>query len=112
MIQFTGIGCGHCHASIPFLKNLVSEYKNKNFQFISIESWSSNVEGIRRYIEMNNINYLYLISSKEITKKYNVLGVPVFFILDKDTIIRKVILGYDDKGSTDNEIKEALNQLL
>lgn len=112
MIQFTGIGCGPCHASISFLKKLTSEYQNKNFQFISIESWSSNVDGIRRYIDMNNLNYLYLISSKEITKKYNVEGVPAFFILDKDRTIRKVILGYDDQGSTDDEIKQTLNQLL
>jgi thiol-disulfide isomerase/thioredoxin len=112
IVQFTGIGCGPCHASIPFLKKLVTEYQNKDFQFISIESWSSNLAGIKRYAEMNKINYSFLISNKEITKKYQVIGVPVFFIIDKDRIIKKIILGYNGDGSTGIEIKETLNKLL
>jgi thiol-disulfide isomerase/thioredoxin len=112
MIQFTGIGCGHCHASIPFLKNLVSEYQNKNFKFISIESISSNVSGIKRYAEMNQINYLYLISNKETSKDYQVDGLPVFFIINKDRIIKKVMLGYDNNGVREKEIREAINSLL
>ena len=111
MIQFTGIGCGPCHASIPFLKQLINDYKNKEFELVSIETWSNNITGIKRYYDNNNLNYKFLLSSEEATKKYQVTSVPVFFILDKDRIIRKIIRGYGE-GTTEKEIRDAINELI
>ena len=111
LIQFTGIGCGPCHHSIPFLKHLVTEYKTKDFEFISIETWSKNMEGLKRYKQKNEFNFRFLKSIDEVTKSYDVSSVPVFFIIDENRIIRKVIKGYS-KGITDNEIIENIDVLL
>jgi thiol-disulfide isomerase/thioredoxin len=113
MIQFTGIGCGPCHASISFLKQLVVDYKYKlkDFEFISIETWSKNIDGIERYYKNNGLNYRFLLSTEEITKDYQVMGVPVFYILDENRVIRKIIWGYG-KGTTDKEIKDAIDELI
>lgn len=51
MLQFTGIGCGPCLLSIPFLKQLVVDYKNKDFEFVSIEAWTEDMEELKRYKE-------------------------------------------------------------
>ena len=111
MIQFTGIGCGPCHQSISFLKQLVTEYKLNDFGFVSIETWSKNSEGLKRYKENNDLNYTFLLSTEEIKNKYHVSGVPIFFILDQNRIIRKIIAGYG-KGTTDEEIRDAINELI
>jgi len=111
LIQFTGIGCGPCHASIPLLKQLVTDYKNKSFELICIETWSNNHEGIKRYCSINNIPCKFLLSTKEITENYQIRGVPAFFILDENRIIRKIIRGYS-KETTDKEIIEAINKLI
>jgi thiol-disulfide isomerase/thioredoxin len=111
LIQFTGVGCGPCHASIPFLKQLVTDLKSTDFEFISIETWSKNVPGLKRYQESNGIGYKFLLSTDEITNSYQVLGVPVFFILDKDRVIKKIIRGYE-KGVTDKEIRDVINKLI
>jgi hypothetical protein len=52
-----------------------------------------------------------LLSTEEITKDYQVSGVPVFYILDENRVIRKIIWGYG-KGTTDKEIKDAINELI
>lgn len=111
LIQFTGIGCGHCHASIPFLKQLVIDYQDKDFEFISIESWETNVNSIKRYNDRNEINYKALIATNELKKNYPFVALPVFLILDKDRMIRKVIIGYG-KGTTDKEIRTLINDLI
>jgi thiol-disulfide isomerase/thioredoxin len=111
IIEFTGIGCGPCHASIPFLKSLMTDYKSEIFELVSIETWSKNIEGIKRYYINNNLNYKYLISSNEVVKDYQVRAVPTLFILDKDRVIRKVIEGYE-KGTTDKEIRDIINDLI
>ena len=107
MVQFSGIGCGPCHASIPFLKQLVSDYKSKDFELVSIETWSKNINGIKRYYTNNNLNYKLLLSTEQTTKDYQVKAVPAFFILDKDRVIRKIIRGYEE-GTTDKEIRDAI----
>lgn len=111
LIQFTGIGCGPCHQSIPFLKKLVEEYKNEDFEFVSIETWSNNMEGLKRYRQKNEINFKFLNSTDDVTKSYGVTSVPAFFVIDENRIIRKIIKGYSEE-TTDKEIKESIDKYL
>jgi thiol-disulfide isomerase/thioredoxin len=111
LVEFTGIGCAPCHSAIPFLKQLVSDNKDKDFELVSIETWGSDIEGLKRYHKNNGLNYRFLESTEEIKKKYQVQGVPVFYLIDKNRVIRKIIRGYS-KGTTDNEIRDAINDLL
>ncbi|MCX2745306.1 TlpA disulfide reductase family protein [Mangrovivirga sp. M17] len=111
LIQFTGIGCGPCHKSIPFLKKLADEYKDKNFELVSVETWSDNVSGIGRYKDRNELNYRFLVSNKKTSEQYKIQGVPVFFILDEDRVIKKVVIGYTTE-KTDKEITRIIEELL
>ena len=111
LIQFTGIGCGPCHQSIPFLKQLVDDYEAKDFEFISIETWSKNIEVFKRYKQNNGFNFKFLKSTDEVSKSYQVSSVPIFFIIDEGRIIRKVINGYS-REKTDIEIIESIENIL
>jgi thiol-disulfide isomerase/thioredoxin len=111
MIKFTGIGCGPCRASIPFLRQLVTDYHPKDFEFISIETWSNNNNTIKEYSKNNNLNYKYLISTNDVKSNYQVDAVPIFYILDKNRIIRKIVRGYALE-TTDKEIKDAIDSIL
>lgn len=111
MIEFTGIGCAPCHSAIPFLKQLVTDYKDRDFEMLSIETWSQNVAASKRYKDNNQLNYIFLASTDSVKKSYGAEAVPLFFFLDRDRIIRKIIRGYS-KGTTDTEIREAIDALL
>jgi thiol-disulfide isomerase/thioredoxin len=111
LIQFTSVSCGPCRASIPFLKRLVSEYSQDNFDFVAIESWTKNTDVLKSYQRRNNFNYRFLMSTKDVTESYHIKSVPVFFILDKNRVIEKVINGYREV-STDKEIRDAINDLI
>ncbi|MCF8235583.1 MAG: TlpA family protein disulfide reductase [Bacteroidales bacterium] len=111
LIQFTGVSCGACLASIPFLNQLDTEYDNKDFKLVSIECWSKSWNALSKYQERNNINYTFIRSSKEVSSSYQIQGVPRFFILDENRVVREVIKGYG-KGSTDKKIRDAINKLI
>ncbi|QCK15808.1 TlpA family protein disulfide reductase [Mangrovivirga cuniculi] len=111
LIQFTGIGCGPCHESIPFLKKLAEDYSDKDFELISIETWSNNIAGIERYKDRNEMNYSFLVSNKETKNDYKIDGVPSFFIIDENKVIKKVIVGYQ-KDKTDKEITRLIEEML
>ena len=111
MIQFTSVSCGPCRASIPFLKQLASEYNREDFDFVAIESWTKNADVLKSYQGRNNFNYKFLMSTKDVTNSYQIRSVPVFFILDENRVIKKVLNGYGE-GSTDKEIRDAINELI
>jgi thiol-disulfide isomerase/thioredoxin len=111
LIKFTGIGCGPCHASLPFTKQIVQDYSINDFEIVSIETWSRDIDVIKSYTEKNELNYRYLLSTEELKKNYQINVVPTFFIIDEKRIIRKVILGYGE-GTTDKEIRDAINELI
>jgi peroxiredoxin len=111
LLKFTGIGCGPCQTSIPFLKKLVEDYRDKDFELVSIETWSNSLSSMKHYAEKNELNYKFLNCTDEVRKTYKVTGVPVFFILDKDRVIRKVIKGFNEE-ITDKELRAAINEWL
>jgi thiol-disulfide isomerase/thioredoxin len=111
LVEFTGIGCGPCHAAIPFLKHLADDFKGKDFGIVSIETWSSDIDALGKYQKENELNYTFLKASEGLTKKYEVSVVPSFFILDRNRIIRKILVGYE-KGTSDKEIINAINEQL
>ena len=112
LLQFTGIGCGPCHASIPFLKEIRNKYSEDNFELIAIETWKRKSQALQNYSKTNELNYNLLSGTDDVVEDYQTGGAaPVFFLLDREQIIRKVIHGYSEER-TRKEIVETLNELL
>ncbi len=111
MINITGIGCGPCVASIPFLKELKRSYNSEDFDLVAIETWMRRPHSIENYINKNGINYTMLCGTDEVVKDYQSLAVPVFFILDEQRIVRYATTGYT-QDKTEKEIIRTINGLL
>jgi peroxiredoxin len=112
LINFTGIGCGPCQAAIPFLKELKNRYAKDDVELIAIETWSRTPSSLRIYANRKELNYRLFCGTDEVIKSYQTgNAAPVFFILDENRTIRKVIQGYS-KGTVDKEITDAIEKLL
>lgn len=111
IIQFTGIGCGPCYQSIPYVIKIKNQFKHEELEIISIETWNTNISVIKKHISGNSINYKYLICNSEVKLKYGIQSVPRFYILDGKRVVRKIITGFD-KERTFVELQEAITQIL
>ena len=112
LLQFTGIGCGPCLASIPFLKEIKEKYNKDQFELIAIETWLRKSHSLQNYSNKNGLNFNLLSGTDDVVKDYQTGGAaPVFLILDREQNIRKVINGYSEER-TGKEIIEAINELL
>lgn len=111
VIQFTGIGCGPCYQSIPYVIKIKNQFKSEELEIISIETWNTNISVIKKHISGNSINYKYLICNGEVKLKYGIQSVPRFYILDEKRVVRKIISGFD-KERTFVELQEAIDQIL
>lgn len=111
LLQFTSVSCGPCKASIPFLKQLSSEYKEADFDFVAIESTSNNPAVLKTYMQRNAFDYKFLLATKDVLSKYSISSYPLFFLLDENRNITNVVNGYGQE-KTDEEIRTLINNLL
>ena len=112
LINFTGIGCGPCHAAIPFLKELRETFGKDEFELVAMEFWIRSSQSLQNYSRRNELNYHLLSGTDRVIRDYQTGGaVPFFFILDRDLTVRKVIRGYS-KETTGQEILEAISELI
>lgn len=91
IVNLTGIGCGPCALSYSELVEM-----SKQFNVVSIEAWGNNVQRLIDYAEHHKITYPFLVGNDEVLNAYvgGDRGVPVFFYLDSNHIVRKVQHGY------------------
>lgn len=111
LLNLTGIGCGPCHAAIPFLNTLKGRFPN-DLDVVAIDTWGRKQSSIRNYIRHNAIRYLFLEGTPNIAKAYQTGGAaPYFFLLDENRVVRKMFFGYK-VGESDKEIIRAIEALL
>lgn len=91
IINLTGLGCGPCAQAYPELVEL-----SKHFNVVSIESWGKSAQSLRDYAAHHKITYPMLLGEDQVLNAYigTSRGVPVFFYLDENHIVRKVDRGY------------------
>ena len=91
IINLTGLGCGPCIQSYPELVEM-----SKRFNVVSIESWGKSAQSLRDYAAHHKITYPMLLGEDTVLNAYigTSRGVPVFFYLDENHIVRKVDRGY------------------
>lgn len=112
VIQLTGIGCGPCMASIPFLNKLKKDYNTEDVEVVAIETWVRKGHALQNYVGRHKIGYTFLAANDDVVEAFQTgRAVPFFFILDGQRIIRKVIQGYS-ADTTDEEIIGVINELL
>lgn len=111
ILMFTSISCGPCKVAIPFINELAPGYGKEEVEIIGIECASQSMKVLKTYRENNDIRYTLLQANDEVKEDYGILGYPIFFVLDENYVVKKIINGYNQQlfGS---EIRETINELL
>jgi len=91
LLDFWSLSCGACKASIPILNKI--QKQNKNLIIISVAT-DLEFKDLEAYAQENNIQYL--LSSDQLgitTERYQVIGFPTFFFLNREHVLERVMQG-------------------
>jgi thiol-disulfide isomerase/thioredoxin len=109
VLDFWATWCGPCLAEIPTFNSLHAKYAGRGVKVIGIAVQSGWAEDIKPYRDKYKITYSTLISDDEVVEKYNVIGFPTTFILDKDFKVHRKFTGeLLDRKELEREIEALL----
>ena len=90
VINFWYINCGPCIIEMPYLNDLVNKYQNEDVQFLALSF--DTVSDIKSFLQKTEFIYEQGSISRSLMYDFTPVS-PGHFIVDKDGIIRDIIIG-------------------
>ena len=114
ILAFWDVDCGHCQKEIPKLLDVYNQLRkeNKDVKVFSVYTLHEG-EKYLKYIEENKLNeWINVYDGAHINKladTYDVISTPVFFILDKNKVIKAKKIGVESIANIVKDIEKEYN---
>lgn len=93
-LNFWATWCPPCREEVPSLMRLNQAMAGKQFQMLAVSQDEGGKEAVEAYFRKSSNNLPALIDSdQKVGKRYGLTGVPETFIIDKNGVILKKIVG-------------------
>lgn len=94
MLNFWATWCPPCREEIPSMMKLAAAMKGKPFQMLAVSIDEGGVPAIKEFFKESGYNLpAYVDTTMESSKLYGITGVPETFIIDKNGVIVKKVIG-------------------
>jgi len=89
LLVFWEIWCPHCKREVPNLQKTFDEYNKKGLQMVGLTklSRSSTKEKVVSFLSENNVSYPTAKESGELSKHFNVSGIPAAAVVKDGKIV-------------------------
>jgi thiol-disulfide isomerase/thioredoxin len=109
LLNFFATWCSPCRMEIPELVKLHQKYKNKDFVLLGINLDADAVPFmIKTFAKDMKITYPVLMGTPEVAEAYQISGVPITVLINKEGKIYKQFDGLVPTRFLDNALKDLL----
>jgi thiol-disulfide isomerase/thioredoxin len=110
VVNFWATWCPPCKEEIPSMIKLNKAMTGKSFRMLAIALDEDGRDAVQKFFKGNKDLPAYLDPDGKVSKLYGTTGVPETFIVDKQGIIQKKIVGGMDWGAP--EVISYMDELL
>ena len=90
IVFFWATWCPHCREALEDLNNRKDQLAQKGIKVILVDLGES-IEEVRPHIQKNKIGFeVFLDEDTSLAEAYGIIGVPTFFLLNKDGMVQAV----------------------
>jgi len=93
-LNFWASWCPPCQAETPVLREVYERHKGEGLALVAVAVQETTVEDVRAYVRTYGLEYtIGFDATSAIFHTYRVFGLPTQFFIDREGIIRSVVLG-------------------
>jgi len=109
LINFWATWCGPCRIEMPYLQQIYEEWHGKGMVVLTINIGESSSQ-IKEFMQSQGLSLPVLLDKGgSVAQKYNILGIPTTFFLDKDGVIQdKIISAFQNKAQIEKRLDKIL----
>lgn len=112
LLEFWATWCPPCRDSIPALNKLYEKFKDRNFELlaVSVDEGRDVSSIVGSFVKEHAVIYPVLLDDHGVNRLYEVGGIPVMFVIDKDGRVVNKHVGFIPglAESLSNEIEALL----
>ena len=87
---FWATWCPHCRSQLKILAQERSQIEGNGIQIILVDS-NESFQAVKSYSDANNMAFdVFLDTDGKVARSYKVIGIPTFFLVDRDGIVMDV----------------------
>ncbi len=108
-VNFWATWCPPCQEETPILRDVYAEFADRGLALVAISVQETTVDDVRAYVDRYGLGYTVgFDATSAVFHTYHAFVLPTQFFIDREGIIRKVILG----GVTKAEAEQTITGLL
>jgi len=93
-INFWATWCPPCQEETPVLRDVFEQYADDGLALIAISVQETTIEDVRSYVDRYDLTYTVgFDGTSAIFHTYRAFGLPTQLFLDRDGVIRDIVLG-------------------
>jgi len=108
LLDFWYRGCPWCIRSMSFIDQVAKYFRGKAVRVLGINTDKEREDAIF-VIDKKNPSYINL-SGRDLIKKYGVTNYPTFIIIDRNGLVRRILIGYETELT--DKLVEIIESLL
>jgi peroxiredoxin len=95
LLNFWASWCPPCRQEMPAMERMYQEYKDTGFIILAVNTtFQDTLAEAQSFIKANGLNFHVLLDqSGEVSNLYLIQAMPTSFFIDKEGIIRDVVIG-------------------
>jgi peroxiredoxin len=101
LVNIWATWCPPCVAEMPSMEKLYQKFKGENFEILAVSIDEPGLKAVAPFMKKSGLTFPALIDSEGAIKTvYGITGIPESFIIDKQGILIKKIVGPVDWAAT------------
>jgi cytochrome c biogenesis protein CcmG/thiol:disulfide interchange protein DsbE len=95
LVNLWATWCPPCRSEMPAIQKLYDEYRDQGFVVLAVNmTYQDNASNVLPFTQDNNLTFPILLEQTgAVAKKYELRSLPTSFFIDKEGIIREVVIG-------------------
>jgi len=95
LLNFWATWCGPCRAEFPAFVRKAKQYKDQGFVILGVNTQDANSDdGVLTFMRNTNVNFPIVRDRDDrLSRVYNIRGLPTSFFIDRQGIIRDIVIG-------------------